>query len=456
DEDISDFFAKLRLYLQNQGVNPADNVGGLPTGREIAIGYLRGYMKERALEYTVVQIGNQALNKALGQPGNTIVKLRAVEGSWNEDWRITGSHSTNIAVNAPNANNTSREIYEPLPISAPQQQGISLEDMQKAIQNQAVAQKAQAPASQTVEPVRQPRGQPLSLQTKKGIENYNLTQYLYNLDIFSTEDFDRNFSIKPFQKPCPEQFYLSNQNAKIDRIELKIDEIGQMISQFGRMMLENQSKKSPEKYNKLLPKLLPAMRKICQSHIVQEKELKSDEWFSSLQYLHCNINDLLITNSFLDSTSEFSEVNDATINTLGWRADKPSDFAIKGNFKHISESLEWYTDVPISVKDKDNKIIQKVHGVLDPSKNQFQMKLHRKTYTIPTFSKPPRQLIKTEEWLDMALNIIDSDKQINFFHRLEFYSKIQIISDMKNLENKAIIKKKFIRALDYAEYLKKN
>ncbi|RIB29327.1 hypothetical protein C2G38_2238962 [Gigaspora rosea] len=121
---------------------------------------------------------------------------------------------------------------------------------------------------------------------------------------------------------------------------------------------------------------------------VQEKESKSDEWFSSLQYLHCNINDLLITNSFLDSVSEFGE----------------------GNYKHISESLGWYTDVPISVKDKDGKIvtatgnfarinngepepmlclsmtwIRKVQDILDPNKNQFQMKLHGKTYTIPTF-----------------------------------------------------------------------
>ncbi|CAG8794588.1 6132_t:CDS:2, partial [Gigaspora rosea] len=48
---IPDFLAKLRLYLQNQGVNPADNAGGPPTERE-----------------------------ALSQPGNAIVKLRAVEG----------------------------------------------------------------------------------------------------------------------------------------------------------------------------------------------------------------------------------------------------------------------------------------------------------------------------------------------------------------------------------------
>ena len=169
-----------------------------------------------------------------------------------------------------------------------------------------------------------------------------------------------------------------------------------------------------ETYDELLPKLSPAMRKMCQSHIVQEKESKSDEWFSSLQYLHCNINDLLITNSFLDSASEIGVVNDATTNALGWKADKPSDFAIKGNSKHISESLGWYTDVPISVKDKDGKIvtatgnfarinngepepmlclgmtwIRKVQGILDPNRNQFRMKLHGKTYTIPTFSKAP-------------------------------------------------------------------
>ncbi|KAF0506329.1 hypothetical protein F8M41_019143 [Gigaspora margarita] len=74
--------------------------------------------------------------------------------------------------------------------------------------------------------------------------------------------------------------------------------------------------------------------------------------------------------------------------------DKSSDFAIKGNSKHIFESLGWYTDVPISVKDKDVKIstatknfahinngepepilylgitwIQNVQDILDPNKN---------------------------------------------------------------------------------------
>ncbi|CAG8603756.1 13075_t:CDS:2 [Cetraspora pellucida] len=156
---------------------------------------------------------------------------------------------------------------------ASQQQGhiISLEDMQKAIQNALVQQKtknqtlvkkvtelesqmAKQTAPQTVKPVRQPRGPPSSLQTKKA-----------------------------FSKPYLEQIYSSNQSAKIDRIESKVDEISQMISQFGRIMLENQFKKS--------------------------------------------------------------------------KADKPSDFAIKGNSKHISESLGWYTDMPISIKNKDSKIV---------------------------------------------------------------------------------------------------
>src|SRR5262249_51055871 len=122
--------AKLRLHLQNQGVDPADNVGGPPTGREVAIGYLRGCMKGRALEWfdeeittkqnweltnltdgtgqanlvvvngrTAVQIGADGLNEALRQAGNVIVKLRAVEGPW----RVAGDRPTNLAVNLPNA-----------------------------------------------------------------------------------------------------------------------------------------------------------------------------------------------------------------------------------------------------------------------------------------------------------------------------------------------------------------
>jgi hypothetical protein len=36
---------KFKLYLQNQGIDLADNAESSPTGREVAIGYLKGCMR---------------------------------------------------------------------------------------------------------------------------------------------------------------------------------------------------------------------------------------------------------------------------------------------------------------------------------------------------------------------------------------------------------------------------
>ncbi|GET50361.1 hypothetical protein GLOIN_2v1848971 [Rhizophagus irregularis DAOM 181602=DAOM 197198] len=110
--------------------------------------------------------------------------------------------------------------------------------------------------------------------------------------------------------------------------------------------------------------------------------------------------------------SSVSGINDPAIKALGWKADKPSNFAIKGNSKHITDSLGWYTDVPVTLKDKEDKTvtvignfvridngetepmlffdmsnIRKVQGVPDLNKNQFRIKLHGKVYIILTFSK---------------------------------------------------------------------
>ena len=152
---------------------------------------------------------------------------------------------------------------------------------------------------------------------------------------------------------------------------------------------------------------------MCLSWKVQEEESKeSDEWLSSLQYLNAIINDLTISESFLDPGSEFGDINDPAIKALGWKADKLSNFAIKGNSKHITDSLGWYTDVPVTLKDKEDKMvtvienfvcidnsktelmlffgisnIQKDQSVPEPNKNQFHIKLHEKAYIIPTFSK---------------------------------------------------------------------
>src|SRR5207248_7708251 len=119
-----------------------------------------------------------------------------------------------------------------------------------------------------------------------------------------------------------------------------------------------------------------------------------------------------ISESFLDLGSQFSGINDPAIKALGWKADKPSNFAIKGNSKHITDSLGWYTDVPVTLKDKEDKTvtvignfvridngetepmlffgmsnIRKIQGVSEPNKNQFRIKLHEKAYIIPTFNK---------------------------------------------------------------------
>src|SRR5581483_3772057 len=72
--------------------------------------------------------------------------------------------------------------------------------------------------------------------------------------------------------------------------------------------LHLESSQQPEIYDELLPKLSPTMRKMCQSYTVQKKE--SDEWFSSLQYLNAKIDDLSISESFLDNGSEFGALND--------------------------------------------------------------------------------------------------------------------------------------------------
>ena len=136
DDSIPDFLAQLRLDLQNRGIDPNDNVAGPPTGRDNAIGHLRACMRGRTLEWfddeittkqnweltnlldntgqanlvavngrTAVQIGASALNEAVGQPGNAIVKLRVVEDAWNEDWHISGGRPTNAPLNVPNAGN---------------------------------------------------------------------------------------------------------------------------------------------------------------------------------------------------------------------------------------------------------------------------------------------------------------------------------------------------------------
>src|SRR6266542_5158923 len=142
------------------------------------------------------------------------------------------------------SNQASQEIYKPLPISASQQQGISLEDMQKAIQalvkkvtelQSQMTQQAQVPASQTVEPVRQLKGPPSLLKTEEGLKNYYVAEYLKEVGLLNKEDLDSDYPIKPFQRSRPQRSNVSN---RIDRVEEGINETRDAVNQ-----LTNQFKK---------------------------------------------------------------------------------------------------------------------------------------------------------------------------------------------------------------------
>ncbi|GES89164.1 hypothetical protein GLOIN_2v1778046 [Rhizophagus clarus] len=100
DDSIPDFLAKLRLYLQSQNVDLADNAGAPIIGKDQAIGYLRGCMRGRALEWFDEEITtkqNWELTNLLDNTGQANLVA-------DEDWCIAGGHPTNIAINALNAN----------------------------------------------------------------------------------------------------------------------------------------------------------------------------------------------------------------------------------------------------------------------------------------------------------------------------------------------------------------
>uniref|UniRef100_U9UPF4 Uncharacterized protein n=1 Tax=Rhizophagus irregularis (strain DAOM 181602 / DAOM 197198 / MUCL 43194) TaxID=747089 RepID=U9UPF4_RHIID len=222
-----------------------------------------------------------------------------------------------------------------------------------------MAQQVSTP--QTVEPVRQPKGPPSSLKTEEGLKNYYVSEYLKEIGLLSKEDLDSDYPVKPFQRPRPQR---NNNSARFDRIEEGLEETQNNLNQskFTRsyftpltlivppIQMVNEPRgasykltgdtnaisplesSQPETYDQLLSKLSPPIRKMCLSRKAQEEETK-------------------------ESDDEFGGINDPAIKALGWKADKPSNFAIKGNSKHITDSLGWYTDVPVTLKDKEDKTV---------------------------------------------------------------------------------------------------
>jgi len=98
-----------------------------------------------------------------------------------------------------------------------------------------MASKVQALTSQTVEPVRQPRGPPSTLKTEEDMKNYYVAEFLKDLGIVNKEDLDSDYPVKPFQRPRPQRSNISN---RIDRLEEGINEtrdtVNQLADQFQR------------------------------------------------------------------------------------------------------------------------------------------------------------------------------------------------------------------------------
>ncbi|GES85746.1 hypothetical protein GLOIN_2v1763195 [Rhizophagus clarus] len=337
----------------------------------------------------------------------------------------------------PSINPVSYSLPQVTSVSQP---AFTKDDVQKAIQdalaqqkteNQALVKKvtelqsqmtqqAQAPALQTVEPVRQLKGPPAFTKSEEGMRNYHISEYLKNLGFLSKEEIDRDYPVKPFQRSRPQQ---NDNSSRIDRMEEGLNETRESVNllteEFQKLNIlppdsnseENDGNdydkdnnmwtgydppvkkqvpvneplplallaksSQPETYDELLPKLSPAMWKMYLSQKAQEEQSKKDEWFSSLQYLNASINDLSISESFLDNASEFDGFNLAIAEALGWKVDKPSKFLVKDNGE--SKPMLWLGATGI----------RKVKGISDPTNNRFHIENHGKTYTIPTFSKAP-------------------------------------------------------------------
>ncbi|CAG8529365.1 7314_t:CDS:2, partial [Diversispora eburnea] len=126
------------------------------------------------------------------------------------------------------------------------------------------------PVSQTVEPVRQSRGSPSNLKMEEDYGKYYLTKFLNDLI-----------------------------NSRLDE---KVDEIENMLS---HLDINNQ-------FQKPVIKLNPN-----EENNGYDKE--KDIWYDLLKK----------KTNITNNGSEFGALNNIAINTLGWKADKPSDFDIK-------------------------------------------------------------------------------------------------------------------------------
>jgi hypothetical protein len=146
----------------------------------------------------------------------------------------------------PGINPISYSLPQVAPVS--QQQGISLEDMQKEIQNAFAQQKTEYQSLLEKQKNEfQVRMAQQSKKTPPPIPPKNMEQILDTYestnpipDTLTREEIMRVVA-KAYGPPPKPQKPEKLQSSRIDRLESKIDEIGQMTSKFGRISLNDQS-----------------------------------------------------------------------------------------------------------------------------------------------------------------------------------------------------------------------
>ncbi|RGB36923.1 hypothetical protein C1646_757517 [Rhizophagus diaphanus] len=170
----------------------------------------------------------------------------------------------------------------------------------------------------------------MTQQTQEGLKNYYVAEYLKEVGLFHKKDLDSDYPIKPFQKSRPQR---NNNSARINR------KTGYSKG--------NCPKRPITQSNFTWSYFTPLTSIVPPDSDGKENGENDDEenrWYN-------------LPVKKTDTASEFSDINDPAINALGWKANKPSNFTIKGNSKHITNSLGWYTDVPVTLKDKEDKMV---------------------------------------------------------------------------------------------------
>ncbi|CAG8464659.1 13324_t:CDS:10 [Cetraspora pellucida] len=155
---------------------------------------------------------------------------------------------------------------------------------------------------------------------------------------------------------------------------------------------QNEKVTMPNLFPKLDDQLLELLSSAMQKKIIDPST--KNKWAESLEYMQCRIKDIIISDGFVNTASECLVMNKTLNEALGWNLGMAPNFSLKHNSNYIMK-LGGHKDINTKEEPTSNK--KKESQVFD---------------------------LFTE---DLKKNIIDSDKQIDFFLKLEFHSKIQII-----------------------------